>query len=146
MGRHRRGDHTDVYSDYSSAFTVLNHSLPMHKLRHSYYLSGPALRRFESYLCGREQRVVLNGKTSGWGRVGSGVPEGSICGPIMLVLFCNDVPTELNSSCLMFADDIKVFRQFARLTTLSLFRLIWTNFRRGNLFGNLSSTLLNAKQ
>ena len=106
------GQQTDVvYTDYSSAFTSVNHSLLLHKLSHSYHLSGPALRWFESYLCGREQRVVLNGKTSGWARVGSGVPEGSICGPILFVLFCNDVPAELKSSCLMYADDIKVFRQ-----------------------------------
>ena len=54
---------------------------------------------------------MLNGKTSGWVRVRSGVPESSICGPIPFVLFCNDVPTELNSSCLMYADDINVFRR-----------------------------------
>ena len=77
----------------------------------AYHLSGCALRWFESYLCGREQRVVLNGKTSGWARVGSGVPEGSICGPVLFVLFCNDLPSFLNSSCLMYADDIKIVRR-----------------------------------
>ena len=106
------GHQTDViYTDYSSAFTSVNHSLLLHKLHHSYHLSGPALRWFESYLCGREQRVVLNGKTSDWARVVSGVPEGSICGPVLFVLFCNDVPSRLNSSCLMYADDMKIVRQ-----------------------------------
>ena len=70
------GLQTDViYTDYSSAFISVNHSLLLHKLRHSYHLSGAALRWFESYLCGREQCVVLNGKTSGWLPVGSGVPD-----------------------------------------------------------------------
>ena len=109
------GHQTDVvYTDYSSAFTSVNHNLLLHKLQHSYHLSGPALRWFHSYLCGREQRVVLNGKTSGWTRVGSGVPEGSICGPLLFVLYCNDVPLCLSSSsssCLMYADDLKLFRR-----------------------------------
>lgn len=58
--------------------------------------------------------MVLNGKTSGWARVGSGVPEGSICGPLLFVLYCNDVPLCLassSSSCLMYADDLKLFRR-----------------------------------
>lgn len=106
------GHQTDViYTDYSSAFTSVNHSLLLHKLHHSYHLSGSALRWFESYLCEREQRVVLNGKTSGWAPVESGVPEGSICGPVLFILFCNDAPSYLNSSCLMYADDMKIFRQ-----------------------------------
>ena len=73
------GLQTDViYTDYSSAFTSVNHFLLLHKLRNSYHLSGPALRWFESYLCGREQCVVLSGRTSDWVPVASGVPEGSI--------------------------------------------------------------------
>ena len=106
------GHQTDViYTDYSSAFTSVNHSLLLHKLHHSFNLSGNALRWFESYLCGREQRVVLNGKTSGWARVESGVPEGSICGPVLFVLFCNDIPSYLSSPCLMNADDLKIIRR-----------------------------------
>ena len=104
------GHQTDViYTDFSSAFTSVNHSLLLHKLRRSYHVSGRALRWFESYLSGREQRVVLNGKTSsGWVRAETGVPEGSICGPILFVSFYNDVPSHLNSSssCLMYADHV----------------------------------------
>ena len=106
------GLQTDViYTDYSSAFTSVNHPLLLHKLRYSYNLSGSALGWFESYLCGREQCVVLNGKTSGWVPVVSGVPEGSICGPFLFVLFCNDIPSYLSSTCLMYADDLKLCKQ-----------------------------------
>ena len=67
------GHQTDVvYTYYSSAFTSVSHGLLLHKLHHSYYLSGPALRWFETYLCGREQRVVLNGKTSAGPVLGRG--------------------------------------------------------------------------
>ena len=106
------GVQTDViYTDFSSAFTSVNHSLLLHKLHHSFHLSGPVLRWFESYLRGREQCVVLNGRTSGWVPAGSGVPEGSICGPILFVLFCNDIPSHLSSKCLVYADDLKICKQ-----------------------------------
>ena len=83
------GDQTDViYTDYSSAFTSVNHALLLYKLQKSYHLSGAALSWFRSYLSGREQCVVLDGQCSDWVPVRSGVPEGSICGPILFVLFC----------------------------------------------------------
>ena len=60
------GYQTDaIYADYSSVFTSVNHSLLLHKLHHPYHLSGPALRWFESYLCVREQRVVLEPRQFG---------------------------------------------------------------------------------
>ena len=55
--------------------------------------------------------MVLNGKTSGWVLVVSGVPEGSICGPFLFVLFCNDIPSYLSSTCLMYADELKLCKQ-----------------------------------
>ena len=73
------GLQTDViYTDYSSAFTSVNHSLLLYKLENSYHLSGAALRWIGSYLRGREQCVVVNGKRSGWIPVRSGIAEGSI--------------------------------------------------------------------
>ena len=106
------GDQTDViYTDYSSAFTSVNHALLLYKLQKSYHLSGAALSWFRSYLSGREQCVVLDGQCSDWVPVRSGVPEGSICGPILFVLFCNDVPTHISSECLMYADNLKLYRQ-----------------------------------
>ena len=105
------GHQTDViYTDYSSAFTSVNHELMLHKLQNSYHLSDAALGWFRSYLCDREQCVVLNGKKSDWTPVRSGVPEGSICGPILFVLFCNDVAQHISSTCLMYADDMKLSR------------------------------------
>ena len=106
------GDQTDViYTDYSSAFTSVNHALLLYKLQKSYHLSGAALSWFRSYLSGREQCVVLDGQCSDWVPVRSGVPEGSICGPILFVLFCNDVPAHISSKCLIYADDLKLYRQ-----------------------------------
>ena len=91
--------------------TSVNHALLLYTLEKSYHLSGVALGWFRSYLCGREQCVVLNGKRSDWAHVRSGVPEGSICGPILFVLFCNDVPSQISSTCLLYADYIKLYRR-----------------------------------
>ena len=65
---------------------------------------------FVSYLSGREQRVVVNGKTSNWRNVTSGVPEGALLAPLLFALYINDLPSAIQSSqCVMFADDVKLF-------------------------------------
>ena len=131
------GLQTDViYTDYSSAFTSVNHSLLLHKLHHSYHLSGAALRWFESYLCGREQCVVLNGKASGWVPVRSGCQKA-----VFAARFCSFyfVTTLLlvfrrHVSCtLMIWSSLG---GFALPTTLSLSRPIWMSSLPGLLFGN----------
>ena len=67
---------------------------------------------FKSYLTDRFQRVTLSGCESDWFRVLSGVPQGSILGPTLFLMFVNDLPSVLkHSKCLMFADDAKVFKK-----------------------------------
>ena len=100
-----------IYTDYSSAFQSVNHTLLKHKLEHSYNLKGPALQWFTSYLSGRRQRVILNGKTSDWKSVTSGVPEGSLLAPLLFSIFINELPSNIKSCCLMYADDVKIFRK-----------------------------------
>ena len=88
----QQGVQTDaVYTDFSSAFTSVNHVLLLHKLKTSFNITGRAYSWIESYLSGRRQRVVLNGKLSDWAPVTSGVPEGSICGPLLFICFTSDV-------------------------------------------------------
>ena len=106
------GYQTDtIYTDYSAAFQSVNHSLLIHKLKHSYKLENLALKWFVSYLSDRRQRVIVNGKTSNWTAVLSGVPEGSLLAPLLFSLFINDLPREVNCGCLMYADDVKIFRK-----------------------------------
>ena len=105
-----RGEQTDaIYTDFSSAFTSVNHTLLLHKLRYSFGITGLAYDWLKSYLANRSQRVVVNGKQSDWTPVLSGVPEGSILGPLLFACFLVDLPSRVKSECIMYADDIKLF-------------------------------------
>ena len=74
-------------------------------------IGDPLLKWFRSYLTEMNQRVVVNGTYSAWTDVGSGVPQGSLLGPILFLLFVNDMPQVVeNASLAMFADDSKCFK------------------------------------
>lgn len=81
-------------------------------IRTSFHVRDFALKWIVSYLSDRRQRVIVNGKTSpNWQPVVSGVPEGSLLAPLLFSLFINDLPATISSSCLMYADDVKIFRK-----------------------------------
>ena len=102
-----------IYTEFSSAFQSVNHSLLVHKLQNSYNITDSALKWFISYLDNREQRVVVNGKCSELCRVTSGTPEGGLISPILFSLYINDLSDGMSSRVLMFADDAKLFRKIA---------------------------------
>ena len=85
--------------------------LALHVLQlKAFGVGDPLLKWFQSYLTGRKQRVAVNGTCSAWTDVGSGVPQGSLLGPI-LFLFINDMPRVVeNASLAMFADDSKCYK------------------------------------
>ena len=72
-------------------------------------ISGDLFNLLENYLSGRLQRVVLNGQTSSWRPVLAGVPQGSILGPLLFLVYINDLPNELKSNAKLFADDTTLF-------------------------------------
>ena len=87
------------------AFDRVPHHRLLFKLE-SYGVCGNLLAWLESFLSGRQQRVVVRGKQSKWGKVLSGVPQGSVLGPCLFLLFVNDV---VNSNISMFANDTKLY-------------------------------------
>ena len=64
---------------------------------------------FHSYLNNRHQRVVLNGQYSKWAPILDGVPQGSILGPLLFLIYINDLPENLKSYAKLFADDTSLF-------------------------------------
>ena len=101
-----------VYFDFAKAFDSVNHDIILAKLKYSYNIDGRFLKFIRSYLKGREQAVVVDSHTSSSKPVLSGVPQGSILGPILFVLFINDLPNGLNhgTNITLYADDTKIWR------------------------------------
>ena len=105
------GEEVDaIYLDLSKAFDMVPHNLLIMKLE-SYGISGSILLWFCSYLSGRQQRVVIEGHSSDWLPVISGVPQGSILGPLLFLVYINDTPSYIHqdSSIALYADDSKLF-------------------------------------
>ena len=64
---------------------------------------------FENYLTDRIQRITIPGGSSDWASVNAGIPQGSILGPLLLLLYINDIVHEINSSLRLFADDTSIY-------------------------------------
>lgn len=97
-----------IYTDYSKAFDRIDHSLLLRKLLRL-GIHGDLFRWVSSYVSRRTQAVVINGFTSSWMEIPSGVPQGSLLGPLLFVIFINDVESCFHHSQLfLFADDMKI--------------------------------------
>ena len=107
-----------VFIDLKKAFDTIDHSILSKKLHH-YGIRGVALRWFESYLNHRQQYVYLNHFSSEYNNVSCGVPQGSILGPLLFLLYVNDIT---NCSQLLhfilLADDTTLFYSNHSLTSL----------------------------
>ena len=103
------GHPVDVaYLDFAKAFDSVPHKRLLRKL-HSYGLGGNILHWIENFLLGRRQRVRLNGICSEWAPVTSGIPQGTVLGPCLFVMYINDLPRDLVSGVKLFADDAKIY-------------------------------------
>ena len=104
------GDAIDViYTDFSKAFDSVPHQRLLRKMK-SLGIIGDTLGWVKGFLSNRRQRVRVDVALSDWISVISGIPQGSVLGPILFVIFINDMPEMIESMCQLFADDAKIFR------------------------------------
>ena len=98
-----------IYTDFSKAFDSVPHQRLLQKIA-NIGIDGKVHKWVKSFLSGRKHRVSVEGELSCWANVKSGIPQGSVLGPILFVIFINDMPNTIRSFCQLFADDAKIFR------------------------------------
>ena len=100
-----------VYLDFQKAFDKVPHQRLLLKLK-AHGIINDVINWIEKWLTHRRQRVRVDGEISNWKSVLSGVPEGSVLGPILFLIYIyiNDLEDDISRKVLKFADDTKVFR------------------------------------
>ena len=97
-----------VFFDISKAFDKVWHKGLLYKL-HSAGIRGNLLNWISNYLSNRKQKVVLPGTESHFANISAGVPQGSIVGPLMFLIYINDIVSNLRSRVNLFADDTNLY-------------------------------------
>ena len=98
-----------VLLDFSKAFDKVPHHRLAVKLHH-YGVRGKTLEWIRSFLADRTQQVVVDGETSKPANVSSGVPQGTVLGPLLFLVYINDLPSRVSSTSRLFADDCLLYR------------------------------------
>ena len=97
-----------VFLDISKAFDKVWHDGLIFKMRQN-GISGKLLKLLQNYLSNRKQRVVLNGFSSDYSSIESGVPQGSVLGPLLFLIYINDLEQIIKTNLYFFADDTMLF-------------------------------------
>ena len=98
-----------VVLDLSKAFDVAPNQRLLHKLDH-YGIRGTTLNWIQNFLTNRTHKVVVGGSSSESARVKSGVPQGTVLGPLLFLTYINDLPSTVSSLVRIFADDCLLYR------------------------------------
>ena len=101
-----------IYFDFAKAFDTVNHDLILAKLKQMYGVENRLLSFVRDYLKDRKQKVTLNNIFSEFKKVKSGVPQGSILGPLLFVLFINDIGKKISpgTNICLYANETKIWR------------------------------------
>ena len=105
-----------VFLDISKAFDKVWHDGLIYKLKQN-GIKDKLLCLLIDFLKNRQQRVVLNGQSSSWTKVNEGVPQGSILGPLLFLIYIKDLLNGLQSNLKLFADDTSLFSTIQDITT-----------------------------
>ena len=98
-----------IYMDYTKAFNTVPHRRLIYELS-KYGINNKTVSWIKNFLSNRIQQVVVQGEESTWKVVTSGIPQGSVLGPLLFVVFINDLPDCVTSDAFLFAVDTKIFR------------------------------------
>ena len=138
---------TDIlYLDFAKAFDSVDHAILLEKLKR-YGIAGQLHNWFKNYLQDRQQRVFVDGCTSNWAPVTSGVPQGSLLGPLLFIIFINDLPSALPDGSLTFlyADDTKLFSSILSYLDAVNLQQALTNLDSWSLHNNINFNALKCK-
>ena len=106
-----------IFCDLSKAFDVINHKILLQKLN-IYGIRGIVNKWFENYLTGRKQYVSLDDSNSTMQSINCGVPQGSILGPLLYLIYVNDIQYACTGNILSFADDTTLYLSNSNINTL----------------------------
>ena len=110
-----------IYLDFAKVFDSVPHNKPIINLS-KHGITGNLLHWISDFLSKRRQCVRVNSELSEWESVISGVPQGSILGPVLFIVYINDLPTDIIAKLLLFADDTKLIKMLLSVMSNSEFQ------------------------